>query len=454
MNNSIFVQIASYRDPEIFNTIDSLISNCSDSTTLTIAICWQHGDEQSIEDFLDRNFDILDIEKTIALHDLVILSKDRHIIKLIDVPHFDSKGACWARNYIQSLYNKEQYTLQLDSHHRFIKEWDTELLKMYTGLKELGYNPLITAYLPSFDPDNDPDGRVMAPWRMNFDRFIPEGAVFFIPETIPNFHTLEKPIPARFYSAHFAFANGAFSILVKHDPDYFFHGEEISISARAYTHGYDLFHPHKVIAWHEYTRKNRVKMWDDHIDENKHKGKIDTNWVERNNKSHARNRALFSMDGSVFDQFIFGQYGFGMNRSLSDYERYAGISFKFRSVTKNTIDKMTPDPTNPDKNMTESEWESTLSISNDIRLLIHKKEIADDDSYDFFYVGAHDINGNEIYRKDWTRQDLDHILNINPSGWIDKRLIFLSKTPAHSYTVWPHSEKNGWCKKIVKTIQN
>lgn len=96
----------------------------------------------------------------------------------------------------------------------------------------------------------------------------------------------DKPLLGRFYSAHFAFTVGQFCKEVTHDPNYYFHGEEISIAARAYTHGYDIYHPHKVVCWHEYTRKGRSKQWDD-----------DPVWGNRNNECHLRNRKLFEMDG-------------------------------------------------------------------------------------------------------------------------------------------------------------
>ena len=137
---------------------------------------------------------------------------------------------------------------------------------------------------------------------MNFDRFIPEGAVFFLPAAIDNFNDWAEPIPARFYSAHFCFTLGQFCLEVPHDPNYYFHGEEISIAVRAYTWGYDLFHPHKIVAWHEYTRKGRRKQWDD-----------DNKWVTRNLECHKRNRKLFEMDGEVKD-IDFGVYDFGTVR--------------------------------------------------------------------------------------------------------------------------------------------
>jgi hypothetical protein len=61
---------------------------------------------------------------------------------------------------------------------------------------------------------------------MDFDRFIPEGAVFFFPASIDDFATRTEPVPSRFYSAHFAFTCGQFCIEVPHDPNYYFHGED------------------------------------------------------------------------------------------------------------------------------------------------------------------------------------------------------------------------------------
>src|ERR1035437_2683679 len=240
--DKIFIQIAAYRDPQLITTVQDCIKNAAFPERLRFCICWQYGDDEKI-DFFD---------------------KDKRFT-IIKVPYKESKGACWARSNIQQFYNGEKYTFQLDSHHRFAKDWDEKIISMLKELQNDGYKkPLITGYAPSFDPDNDPNGRTQEIWGMSFDRFIPEGAIFFLPYNIEDKELLKKPIPARFYSAHFAFTLGQFCKEVPHDPNYYFHGEEISIAVRAYTHGYDLFHPNKIIIWHEYTRKGRTKHWDDH----------------------------------------------------------------------------------------------------------------------------------------------------------------------------------------------
>ena len=53
---------------------------------------------------------------------------------------------------------------------------------MLKKLQDKGHpKPLHTSYIPSYDPANDPEGRVEVPWAMQFDRFIPEGPIFFLP---------------------------------------------------------------------------------------------------------------------------------------------------------------------------------------------------------------------------------------------------------------------------------
>lgn len=450
--NTIFVQIASYRDPQLIPTLKNMIDESDHPHNLSVTVCWQHAQDETVELFLDEGFDIDEAHNSDEGFNHITLSYKKAKITLIDVPYLKSQGACWARNLIQQNYNKEKYTLQLDSHHRFITHWDTEVISMLESLRDVSDKPLLTAYIPSFDPENEPNGRVYEPWKMDFDRFIPEGAVFFIPSTIDNWKELKKPMRARFFSAHFAFADGSFAEEVQHDPEYFFHGEEISIAVRAFTHGYDLYHPHKVIAWHEYTRKGRVKVWDDHTTPQKLKGKVDLDWVERNDMCHKRNRILFGMDEEDPSQIDFGKYGFGTQRTLKDYEEYAGVSFKYRAVQQCVLDRL--EPLSPSESKVfddEEEWRNTLIRSNDIRILFHKSELGEIcDDYDFWYVGTHDAEGKEIFRKDSVQPDINNYL-ASPE-WIDFRLVYLSDEKATTFTVWPHSKSKGWLDRICKEI--
>lgn len=51
-------------------------------------------------------------------------------IKVDRVNFKDAKNAYYARTRVQKLYDEEEYSLQIDSHMRMVKGWDT-LLKDY-----------------------------------------------------------------------------------------------------------------------------------------------------------------------------------------------------------------------------------------------------------------------------------------------------------------------------------
>lgn len=162
--NTIFIQIAAYRDPELLPTLKDCLAKAKYPENLRFGIAWQRSkddDWDDIEEFMNHPQ-----------------------FKILDIDYRESQGVCWARNLVQGLYNNEKYTLQLDSHHRFTQDWDAKLIRMLEGLQKEGHpKPLITAYIPSYNPENDPQDRVQEPWKMTFDRFIPEGAIFFLPHS-------------------------------------------------------------------------------------------------------------------------------------------------------------------------------------------------------------------------------------------------------------------------------
>ena len=271
---------------------------------------------------------------------------------------------------------------------------------------------------------------------MTFDRFIPEGAVFFLPATIPNWQKLKSPIPARFLSAHFIFTLGQWCTEVPYDPDYYFHGEEISLAVRSYTWGYDLFHPHKIIAWHEYTRKGRTKQWDD-----------DPDWMNRNTNAHKKNRALFAIDAECRCGIEFNQYDFGTERTLQQYEAYAGIRFRDRSIQQYTKDNnFAPNPviTSP------LHYESSF-----LTIFKHCVDIGFDqiplDDYDFFVVAFEDKDGNTIDRQDADINEIQRIKN-DSDGYGKIWREFSTTVKPTKWIVWPHSVSKDWCDKIEGTL--
>jgi len=409
----IFVQIASYRDPQLIPTIKNMLEMAKNPENLVLSIARQFHPEDVFDDLSEYENDPR--------------------FKIINIDYKESKGVCWARHLTQQQYDGEEYTLQIDSHMRFEKNWDEEMINMIKQLQDKGHKkPLLTGYVSSYDPENDPEGRVLDPWRMAFDRFTPEGVVFFLPEVIPGWKEMNEPIPARFYSAHYCFTLGEFSKEVQHDPEFYFHGEEISITVRAYTHGYDLFHPHKVLIWHEYTRKGRVKQWDD-----------DKEWFKKNEACHVKNRQLLGIDGEVFGGDS-SKY-FGNVRTIKDYEKYAGVLFSKRAVQQYTIDKNYPP--NPYDFNDENEWENSFMSIFKHCIDLDLNRVPETD-YDFWVVAFHNSKDETLFRHDADINEINR-LKTDPDGvakiW---RQFNTSERPKY-WVVWPYSKSKGWCDRII-----
>jgi hypothetical protein len=267
---------------------------------------------------------------------------------------------------------------------------------------------------------------------MVFDKFIPEGAVFFLPETIPNWQDLNEPVPARFYSAHFCFTSGDFAKNVQHNPEFYFHGEEISIAVRAYTHGYDLFHPHKVVIWHEYTRNGRTKHWDD-----------DKEWWKLNESAHLLNRKLFGMDNNQQEGHE-GSYGFGKERTLRDYEKYSGLLFEKRAVQQYTLDKKYPP--NPFEYKTDQEWIDSFSKFMKFSIQVNKNKF-DKSDYDFWAIIFTDDVGYEISRKDCNQGEIRNLMD-TPADFVLIQREFNTAIKPTKWVVWPHSISEGWLERM------
>jgi hypothetical protein len=416
-NETIFVQIAAYRDPELLPTIKDMLANSKWPENLCICIAWQHAEEDT--------WDTLDDYKNDPR------------FKIMDINYKDAKGVCWARNRLQRYYNGETYTLQLDSHHRFDKNWDETLIDMLKYLQKKGHKkPLLTAYLPGYFPNNDPEGRNIEVWHTNIDRYMPEGPVFITPGYIDNWRQLTEPIPARFYSGHFAFTLGSFVHDIPHDPDLYFHGEETSIAVRAFTHGYDLFHPHKPVIWHEYTREGKTRHWDDH------------QFSPLDQFSFKKYRALLGIDDESREGLDFVCYDLGKERTVAEFERHVGIDFKGKRIHKHTLNHgLLPVPY-----INNEEWEKQLINRFKYCINVYKGSLTETD-YDVWVIAFKDKDGNEVARIDADENEIKRIQASTEGGQFYNiwREFNCNETP-HKWILWPHSKSKDWCELIEQEI--
>jgi len=331
--DKIFVQIASYRDAELIPTIKDCLEKAKYSERLTFGICFQHDETESLSDYIN------DIR-----------------FKIISVHWSESRGVGWARNKVRDLWNGEKYTLQLDSHMRFAQNWDEELIEM---LNQTGVvKPIITSYPSSYNPTTNELGNE-APSIISARYFTDFGIPHVAPEAIKNHTELTSPIPARFIAAGFNFTLGVHCKEYKYDPQIYFRGEELHLSLCSYTLGYDLFHPHKVVIWHEYVRSGKSKHWGDFSKLAKDQGKVDVDWNELDNISQKRiQKLLRQIDDATIN---LGEYTIGNIRSFEDYENYAGIKFSQKKLHTKTIKEQLP-PINDFNNW----WDEPINTVNKV----------------------------------------------------------------------------------------
>lgn len=419
---SIFIQITSYRDPELINTIKDCISKAKNPDKLKFGIVSQR----------DENDDC----------DLTEFSDDPRF-KIVETHWTDSEGSGWARNIAQKLYNKEDYTLQIDSHHRFEKNWDETLIEMIKSVNS--DKPLLSSYANAYRPTNN-EKFGLEPAKIVTGGFTESSNLILRSTIIEKWEKLKGPIPARFACGHFIFTIGKFCEEFEYDPEIYFEEIDINITLRSFTLGYDLFHPNKNVIWHNYSREGHRKHWLDHTQELKDKNLISKLWWERDELSVERTKKLLYNEGDV----ELKNYGLGKERSYEEYVKYSGIDFVNRRIQKSTLKGENP----PCKYENEEKWEegfdnNTNKEHQEYNIIVSwdKEEIEFAEDYEFWFFGFHNEEGKEIYRKDFTKQQNEKILNLEENS---TNVVFRSETAPKKCIIWPFSKSKGWLKKIEK----
>lgn len=298
MQPTIFVSIASYRDPDCQNTVRDLFEKATYPDRVSIGICWQFV---PVED-----------------DDCFVLQTRTGQVRTIAVHASESKGACWARHKVQSLWQGEDYYLQIDSHMRFVQGWDEKLIAMLDQCNSP--KPVLSTYPLQFTPpDTLGEDGVITIYPKEFDEF---GVLTQRSEVASMKDAPAVPRQNAFIGAGWVFAKGRVVEEVPYDPYLYFEGEEITLAVRLWTHGWDIFIPNAVVAYHDYGRRpERPRHWKDQTD-----------WSALNQRARTRIRHILGIDrsGKAQDLAEIDKYGLGSARSLADYEAFSGVDFRAR----------------------------------------------------------------------------------------------------------------------------
>lgn len=304
--NTIFVAIACYLDYELKHTILDCINKAKYPENLHFGVCLQYdeneGTNEHVLDFLESKLPI----------------------KILKYPYTESNGGCWARNLAQSLYDGETYHLQVDSHTRFIHNWDEIVINDYNELKKIVAKPLISFLPPCYSRMDDKGIDFDFKHIHELDKINHPKFEYITGEYWPAYsgysneqHTGYKPSSVIILYGGFVFSEGSWVVEIKQDPEHYYTGEELALTIRSYTKGYDIFTPNHIVAWHRAHPKTPKKHFNNNPEE-----------IALTKHRHAINRLKMLIEGTG----DLGEYGVGNVRTVDQYAEFAKIDFKTKTV--------------------------------------------------------------------------------------------------------------------------
>ncbi|KAL7554925.1 hypothetical protein ACHAWF_018490 [Thalassiosira exigua] len=329
---TIFVMIASYRDWQCRDTLDSIFSAATHPERVRVAVVDQIvvGEDGSCD--VPHAPCAEDPDQPMCLH------KDQ-----IDVYQMEAElavGPVFARHIGYRLYRGEYYAMQSDAHVTFTRGWDVDIIDeiVATGDEMAVLSTYLTDIVGSIDPKTGLSLRKTRPIMCNTEY---EGGAqgkhlrhLSQPEMMPDIHGMPQLQP--YWAAGYSFARGHFIATVPYDlyQPMIFQGEEMSIGLRGFTIGYDFFAPEKSVCFHTYAKgrndvaRNKVPHFWEHSEQYKGTG-ID---------AMKRLLGIVNMnpevDRSEWNHAEEARYGIGGVRKTSKFYELYGIDVKKKTTER------------------------------------------------------------------------------------------------------------------------
>jgi hypothetical protein len=296
---TIFVSIANYRDTEITPTIEDLFAQAAHPQRIRVGV----------------------LSQVMPGVDDDCLAPEHPQVRQMCVQASASLGPCWARHRILTeLRGDEQWFLQIDSHTRFAQDWDQRFIQMHARLASP--RSVLTCHPVPYEPPRKLHAPIIPVTKPK--EFNEHGVLMVNSRSVAYEQRPVEPIPCALVGAGCLFAPIRAFDEVPYDPHLYFHGEEVTLSARLWTHGWDLYAPNDVLIYHDYTHdRGRPKHWRDNRD-----------WPSMNARSFARVRHLLSGEVCNDPEAVLqiDRYGLGDARPLKEYARLCGVDFNQKIV--------------------------------------------------------------------------------------------------------------------------
>jgi [Skp1-protein]-hydroxyproline N-acetylglucosaminyltransferase len=362
---TIFVSIPSYRDCQCPTTIADCFRKARYPNRIVIGVCQQNEefDIDCLEGQLENDQEIIDKYNAEQQIRIMRLTADQ------------AQGPVYARHLIErDLFHDEDYFLQIDSHTLFAWHWDVNCIDQLlsccnkegdeiktiklSGMdsitfetesktkqpNETEFRPILTCYPSDFDLQTRELALATEPGMfLKFRNFHPR--LGFAQVDPVRFRYLPShPMPSLFWGGCFSFTTGKTIRLVPYDPNlrYVFLGEEISMTARYYTHGCDLFAPVNNIVYHHVERTYRPTFWELFY---KRDGQCKVHHDVRTQRKQLEAEGNLRLKRLLRGELpLDDKYGLGTIRSLKDFQNYCGLDMTNYTFQGHAINGLTQDP--------------------------------------------------------------------------------------------------------------
>eukprot|EP00546_Thalassionema_frauenfeldii_P017202 CAMPEP_0178898490 /NCGR_PEP_ID=MMETSP0786-20121207/2361_1 /TAXON_ID=186022 /ORGANISM="Thalassionema frauenfeldii, Strain CCMP 1798" /LENGTH=564 /DNA_ID=CAMNT_0020569217 /DNA_START=323 /DNA_END=2017 /DNA_ORIENTATION=- len=190
-------------------------------------------------------------------------------VRVLYVNASESLGPAMARYYASKLWGGETYFIQCDSHLQFATHWDDKYIQEVKATSNYpksvlsSYPPGFTGHDPNFKGVRETPGARLCTCETKKDE---PNAIVRINTGSGYRGTEPRPTQIPYIAAGFFFARSEFLIDVPFDPylPWCFMGEEIALSMRAWTRGWNIYAPRKNLIAHQYRpgRMGLPKFWE------------------------------------------------------------------------------------------------------------------------------------------------------------------------------------------------
>ncbi|CAK4977950.1 unnamed protein product [Aphanomyces euteiches] len=295
MNDTIFVSVASFCDSECMPTLSHLFDTAATRTRIFVGVCLQHENNEQDEARLVSAFG--------------------PNVRVKCMKPSDATGPCLARWETQQLWQGETYYLQIDSHMRFRRHWDTFLIEQLKKCE--AQKPILTTYPMGYRLPNEIPSDVR-PTLLCASGFDSHGLLRQCGKVLKQ--VASKPLPCFFWAAGFAFSQSSVIQEVPYGPSlaFLFFGEENSMAVRLWTHGYDFFAPPEAVVYHLWSRSHRP-VFQDTTRANDQREKLAAQSLQRVKD------LLEGVDTNPATAL-------GHVRSIQDFQRAMGVHFESQQI--------------------------------------------------------------------------------------------------------------------------